>query len=93
MGVRNIFIERQLGSLRRKKIQYVEIELVEDRRDGKYIYYKRFLISFWIDGKSGRYSSYLHGIVGEEYFYTSYRKPCANELWWLILNVTSQKQR
>ena len=82
MGVRDIFIERQLGSLRRKMIQYAEIELVEDRRDGKYIYHKRFLISSWIDEISGRYSSYLRGIVGEEYFYTLYRKPCANELFW-----------
>ena len=82
MGVRNIFIERQLGSLRRKIIQYAEIELVEDRRDEKYIYYKRFFISSWIDGKRDWYSSYLPGIVSEEYFYTLYRKPCANELFW-----------
>lgn len=87
MGVRNIFIERQLR-LRRKMIQYAKIELVEDRRDGKYIYYKHFLISSWIDEK--RYSSYLNGIVSEEYFHSLYRKPSSNEMLWLILNITSR---
>jgi hypothetical protein len=91
MGVRNIFIERQLGSLQRKMIQYAKIKLVEDRRDGKYIYYKHFLISSWIDGESYWYSNSLNGVVNEEYFYTLYRKPYSNEILWLILNITGQK--
>ena len=92
MGVRNIFIERQLGSLRRKMIQYARVELVEDRRDGKYIYYKRFLFSSWIDGKSDWCNS-LKGIINEECFYTLYRKPCSNEILWLVLNITGQRGR
>ena len=81
MGIRNIFIERQLGP-QRKMIQYAEIELVEDRADGKHIYYKRFLVSSWIAGSVDWYSSYLRGDCSEEYFYTLYRKPCTNELFW-----------
>lgn len=83
MGVRNIFIERQLGLRRTTILQYAEIELVEDRGDKRYIHDKRFVISSWIDGNGYRYSNSLIGLVNEEYFYTLYRKPYINELWWL----------
>ena len=90
MGVRDIFIERQcIPQL--KIIRYIEL----DDRDGEKIQPKNFLrVSSWDNGK-GKYGykkSMFVSVISDKLFHSLYRKPYSNEILWLILNITGQKQ-
>lgn len=93
MGIKNLVIKRErIPQL--KIIQYIEIEELDDSNYERTQSKSHIIVSSW--GGQGKYwykKSMYTGRVSKGIFYTLYRKPCANELWWLILNVTSQKQR